>query len=63
MKSSMHSIAGLMGPRLSDWIIVDHAMSGERVLGEFSTVIALAANRANGVPCPPLDRPGTEGLL
>jgi hypothetical protein len=63
VKSSMHSIAGLMGPRLSDWIIVDHAMSGERVLGEFSTVIALAANRTNGVPCPLLGRLGREGIL
>jgi len=48
VKSSTHSIVGVVRPRWS-WIIVDQAMFRERVLGEFSAVIALAANRAHGV--------------
>ena len=49
MKSSTHSIVGAERPCRFQRISVDPAMLGERVLGEFSTVIALAVNRARCV--------------
>jgi len=63
VKSSTHSIAGLVRPSWSHWIIVDQAMFGQRVLGEFSSVIAPAANRARCAQCLPFDGVGREALL
>ena len=62
MKSSKHSIVG-RPPGRSHLLIDDQAMPAERVLGEFSTIITLAVNRAQCVPCSPFDRPGWETLL
>lgn len=63
MKCSMHSLVDLVRRHRSHWIIVDQTMIGERVLGELSSVIVLAANRAHCVPRPPLDRSGREAVL